>query len=134
MGRAMLHAARAKEEVVRIDPKERGLRRILNFGHTAGHAYESYAARTGNPITHGEAVAHGIMHALEVSHDRVGLAAEEVERYRSRILERYYAPLPFGAEAQEEITRLMTHDKKNRTASEISYVLLRAPGYPEHNI
>lgn len=130
MGRAMLHAARAKEEVVRIDPKERGVRRVLNFGHTAGHAYESYAARTGHPVSHGEAVAHGMMHALEVSRDREGFPAEEVERYRSRILERYYAPLPFGAEAEEEIARLMTHDKKNRTASEISYVLLRAPGHP----
>ena len=128
MGRAMLHAARAKEEVVRIDPKERGLRRILNFGHTAGHAYESYAARTGHPVSHGEAVAHGMMHALEVSRDREGFPAEEVERYRSRILDRYYDPVPFGAEAEDEIARLMTHDKKNRTASEISYVLLRAPG------
>lgn len=128
--RAVLHAARAKEEVVRIDPHERGLRRILNFGHTAGHAYESYAARTGCPITHGEAVAHGMLRALELSRDREGFPADEVEKYRRRILERYYAPLPFGAEADGEIVRLMAHDKKNLIAGDIRYVLLRRPGHP----
>jgi len=130
LGHAMLNAARAKEEVVRIDPQERGLRRILNFGHTAGHAYESYAARIGCPITHGEAVAHGMLHALELSRDRVGFPAGEVEKYRSRILERYYMPLPFGSEADEEIARLMAHDKKNPAAGEVRYVLLRRPGSP----
>lgn len=128
--RALRHAIRAKEDVVRLDPYDKGLRRILNFGHTAGHAYEEYAASIGQPVTHGEAVAHGMLYALELSRDREGFPAEEVVRYRERILERYYDKLPFGPEADAEIMRLMGHDKKNSTAGQPRFVLLHAPASP----
>ena len=71
-----------------------------------------------------------MLRALELSRDRVGFPAEEVEEYRRRILERYYSPLPFGAEADVEIARLMAHDKKNPAAGEVRYVLLQSPGKP----
>lgn len=127
---AMRYAAVAKEKIVNEDPKEKGLRRILNFGHTAGHAYESYAARTGHPISHGEAVAHGMLKALELSRDLVGFPAEKVDEYREKILERYYAPLPFGPEADGELSELMAHDKKNPCQGSVRFILLCDIGDP----
>ena len=69
VARAARRAAMEKQRIVDLDPKEQGLRRILNFGHTAGHAFESLAARrhaedSGFPVlAHGEAVAHGMLTA-----------------------------------------------------------------------
>lgn len=117
---AMRHAARAKEEIVAKDPKESGLRRMLNFGHTMGHAYESLAMRRGTPVTHGEAVAHGILYALQESHRLHGYPEREVKRYKTRILDRYYRPLPFDPEepaTAAELRLLMSHDKKAATAA-----------------
>lgn len=130
MARAMRHAAEFKQKVVSEDPTEKGLRKILNFGHTAGHAYEEYSASTGHPISHGEAVAHGILYALRLSHERLGLDVKIVDEYEEKILKRYYNPLPFGPEADEEIRRLMAHDKKNSGNGQISFVLLASIGNP----
>lgn len=130
MARAIRFAARTKQEVVAQDPAERGLRRILNFGHTAGHAYEEYAAAIGSPVSHGEAVAHGMLTALRQSSDRLGFPAWRVDEYEKNILERYYRPLPFGYEAEPELRRLMTHDKKNVGDGKIRFVLLRDVGEP----
>ena len=57
-------AAEIKEDVVSLDMKETGLRKILNFGHTVGHALESYYLEKENYLTHGEAVALGMYSAL----------------------------------------------------------------------
>lgn len=131
LGEAMRSAALAKEAIVAQDPHERGLRRILNFGHTAGHAYEMLAAGLGTPISHGEAVAHGILTALRMSHEQLGLPAEIATEYRERILDRYFQPLPFDVEAKrDELHELMRHDKKNSGTGEITFILLEAPGKP----
>lgn len=131
LGDAMRSAALAKEAIVAQDPHERGLRRILNFGHTAGHAYEMLAAGLGTPISHGEAVAHGILTALRMSHEQLGLPVEIATEYRERILDRYFKPLPFDVEAKrDELHELMRHDKKNSGAGEITFILLEAPGNP----
>lgn len=123
--RAAAMAAKYKESIVRQDPKESGLRKILNFGHTWGHAYESLALQRGIPMTHGEAVAHGMMRALDMSRDRNGYTAEKVEEYRQKILERYYSPLPFTDADLPELQVLMRHDKKNAgTDSEPAFTLL----------
>lgn len=134
MARAMRHAAAAKEEIVRLDPKEKGLRRILNLGHTYGHAYESYAASIGAPISHGMAVAHGILKALEMSRDLEGFPAEEVTRYKECILFRYYPPLTFGESAEPEIRRLMAHDKKNPSPGTIRFILLTSIAHPVQRV
>lgn len=130
MGRALRNAAMQKERVVAADPKEKGLRRILNLGHTAGHAYEMLTARAGTPITHGEAVAHGIHTAMRLSEKYAGLDPAVIRDYKARILDRYYTPLPSAADAPRALLRLMAHDKKNPDAKSISFVLLAAPGHP----
>ena len=50
-----------KKDIVEQDPTEKGLRKILNFGHTIGHAIESYYLNRGLPLKHGEAVAIGMI-------------------------------------------------------------------------
>lgn len=124
MHRAIQLAADEKLRIVTEDPYEKGVRRILNFGHTAGHAYESYASSIGRPITHGEAVAHGMLKALRLSSERNGYLVEKVDEYEQKILKRYYPPLPFGPEAASALERLMAHDKKNSVQGQVNWVLL----------
>lgn len=129
------YASKEKERIVANDPKEQGLRRILNFGHTAGHAYESLAVQLGCPISHGEAVAHGMLVALKLSRLLTGLEAEDLEEYREDILERYYKPLPFNVEEHiEALIELMGHDKKNCGGDEIRFVLLKQIGVPIESV
>lgn len=134
MARAVRHAAAAKQKIVSLDARESGLRRILNLGHTAGHAFEMLAASSGHPLTHGEAVAHGILVALRLgerlAHTVPGLAAT----YSRRVLDRYYSPLPLTAGDIDALLGLMAHDKKNRVPGVLSFVLLKEPGCPEEAV
>lgn len=127
--RMVLSSIKAKQRVVEIDPREKGIRKALNFGHTIGHAYESIALEDGEPIAHGIAVAHGMMRALEMSVEYSGLPASVAEEYKERILSRYPG-LPEGCGDKERVAEYMRHDKKNNIPGKISYTLLSSPGYP----
>ena len=127
---AMRHAADSKKDIVALDPKESGLRRILNLGHTAGHAFEAYAEAIGHKVSHGEAVAHGLRVALRLSAEMVGFPREEADRYDRAFINRYYGQLPVGTEAIDRLIELMRLDKKNPSADVISFVLLRDIGVP----
>src|SRR5690606_39336392 len=62
----ILEAIRIKAEIVNRDPLEQGSRRLLNFGHTLGHAFETWSLRNDkSPLTHGEAVAMGMIRSEE---------------------------------------------------------------------
>ena len=63
----ILRVGRIKKEIVEQDFRDRGNRRILNFGHTVGHAIEAYSLTTDSPLTHGESVAVGMWCALWLS-------------------------------------------------------------------
>mgnify|MGYP000006180489 CR=1 FL=1 len=130
LGSAAEWSARFKEEIVRQDPTERGLRRILNLGHTAGHAFETRAARLGTPVGHGMAVAHGLLVSLILSERLCGLPDGSAQTYADRILGRYYGPLPDGVLDAAALVRLMEHDKKNPKQGQIAFVLLRNFGDP----
>ncbi len=125
LGLAAEWSARFKEEVVNQDPTEQGLRRILNLGHTAGHAFESLAAGLGSPVGHGTAVAHGLLVSLILSQELCGLPGNCAGIYADRILKRYYSPLPNGVLDIPALMELMRHDKKNPKQGEIAFVLLR---------
>ena len=84
--KAMKRCVEIKEDVVAQDPTEKGLRKILNFGHTAGHAFESLAIERHTPLAHGEAVAHGMLVELILSHMLKGFDSMEVHRYANEIL------------------------------------------------
>lgn len=119
-----------KEEVTTEDPTEQGRRKILNFGHTAGHAFESLMLRRGTPVPHGCAVAHGMLVALVLSHMVRQLPASWAQEYSREVLMPFYGVLPLQCKDYPELLSLMGHDKKNLRAGEISFVLLDAPGRP----
>ena len=78
-GRIVLRCVEIKSAVVNADRTEKGERMKLNLGHTLGHAVESVCLNAGRAVTHGEAVAAGIMAAAEISRRR-GVLAEDVAR------------------------------------------------------
>jgi 3-dehydroquinate synthase len=117
---------RVKASVVSQDEKESGLRMILNFGHTIGHAIE--AATNYKQLLHGEAVAWGSIAALQVARARNTLTQKDTERVTNLILR--YGPLPpFKATAQK-LVALTSRDKKNRSGIR-SFVLPTAIGRTE---
>jgi 3-dehydroquinate synthase len=119
-------SVRVKADVVSKDEKESGLRMILNFGHTIGHAIE--AATNYKQLLHGEAVAWGSIAALNVATARGTLNQKEADRITKLILR--YGPLsPFKATA-EKLVALTSRDKKNRSGVR-SFVLPIAIGRTE---
>lgn len=128
---AMKRCVEIKEEVVAQDPTEKGLRKILNFGHTAGHAFESLAISRNQPLAHGEAVAHGMLVELILSHILKGFNAEEVHKYANNILKVVYPRLNVTCDDIPLLMQLMDHDKKNAVAGRPNFTLLLNIGEPE---
>src|ERR1700759_1222416 len=74
------HSVEIKNKVVIEDPHEKGIRKSLNFGHTIGHAIETYSLlNDGNPLTHGEAIAAGMICEAQLSAIKIGLSEDEVK-------------------------------------------------------
>jgi 3-dehydroquinate synthetase len=119
----VLGAARVKAAIVTSDPFEEGPRRILNFGHTLGHAFE--AAGGFRQLRHGEAVAWGIAAALVVSRERAGLSEVDAARV-GRVLARL-GPFPEPVRSRETLRPLLARDKK-ATAAGLAGVLLESLG------
>lgn len=116
-----------KRGIVREDPTERGLRRALNLGHTAGHAFESYFLKKDAPIPHGYAVAWGLVVELVLSHMQAGFPSDELHRFATYIRQHYGAPA-IKCSDYPDLLGFMHHDKKNRSTDEINCTLLAAPG------
>lgn len=109
--RVVAASVRVKADVVGKDERESGLRMILNFGHTIGHAIE--AATNYKRLLHGEAVAWGSIAALNVGRGRGTITQQEADRIQSVILR--YGPLPaFKADAAK-LVALTSSDKKTRS-------------------
>jgi 3-dehydroquinate synthase len=115
-----------KATIVASDTRESGLRKILNYGHTAGHALEA-SSGYGN-FLHGEAVAIGMVAAGRLSQALAGLSAAEAQRLE-RLLARAGLPtaMPAGWRG-EEFLRALRLDKK-RTGDEVEFVLLDRLGH-----
>lgn len=118
-----------KMRVIRQDFKEENIRRYLNFGHTAGHAFESLLQKNGLPLPHGVCVAYGCLFALILSHLILGMDSKYIYAQRDFIRENYPV-LGLGCQDTEHLIELMGHDKKNPRLDEISFVLLEHPGKP----
>ncbi|HEY6350644.1 MAG TPA: 3-dehydroquinate synthase [Candidatus Angelobacter sp.] len=116
--RVIVDSIRVKANVVATDERESGLRRILNFGHTIGHALESGTSYT--QLLHGEAVALGMIAATEIARD-IGLCAESIaQQIQAAIYS--YGPLPAVKANTNEIMSRLTSDKKT-VAGTIHFVL-----------
>lgn len=126
---AVVRCIRAKVEVVKKDPTEKGYRKVLNFGHTYGHGYESLALADGSPIAHGVAVAHGMLAAMKLSEEMYGFRSEHRKRYQE-FLERYYPSLPESVRDRDRLLPVMLQDKKNKSAGKVCFTLLADLGVP----
>jgi 3-dehydroquinate synthase len=135
-------SCRIKKGIVEMDEREGGLRRILNFGHTVGHALE---AASGYRLSHGEAVTMGMMAAAGLSQKLHGLPAEDRDRITTAIraaglpgsITEIKHRLPDGigihniiAMLQMDKKALRVHEKEGKT---VNFVMLRKLGKPFMN-
>jgi 3-dehydroquinate synthase len=126
----ILRAGEIKREIVAKDPKEAGLRKILNFGHTLGHAIESHCLTTDYPLLHGEAVALGMAGALWLSVKHCGLDEQVLKDYEKKLpLLLSEADLALSDADVEPIMDYLAYDKKNK-GEKPQFVLLEAVGKP----
>lgn len=119
----VLETARIKAEIVEKDEKEEGLRGILNFGHTVGHAIE---AVSGFRFKHGQAVAIGMMAAARISNRMGTLDENEVARLEM-VIRQAGLPVSMPELDGEKVMQAMQHDKKVRH-DKIRFVLLKSIG------
>lgn len=126
------HSVSIKTSVVEEDPYESGLRKILNLGHTAGHAIESYMLTAGQPVLHGEAVAAGIVCENYIASEKKMLSQQEKADVEAYILSQY-GKIVFPERDHQAIIRQAYQDKKNME-KEIRAVLLKSIGEPEWDI
>ncbi|QNE40282.1 3-dehydroquinate synthase [Hymenobacter sp. NBH84] len=116
-----------KEAIVAQDPLESGLRKILNFGHTVGHALESYLlTQPGREILHGEAVAAGMVCESWLSVQKGLLSPEELDKIETFLFS-IYEKVPFVTLETEAIADYARQDKKN-AGTTINCTLLEAIG------
>lgn len=115
-----------KNQIVLSDPFEKGERKKLNFGHTFGHAYESFLMSAKMDITHGEAVAAGIIVESWLSNKVHGLPQEELKRINRFILTHFRSS--FIKDFNNELVlTFMKKDKKNNRGK-INFTLIDKPG------
>ena len=114
-----------KNEIVTRDPREQGLRKVLNFGHTIGHAIESLSIMQGSPLLHGEAVALGLVAELYLSVKEKGFP-EEIYREVRNFVKQHYPPYPLMNHV-DTLYELMLHDKKNERWG-VNFTLLSGIG------
>lgn len=121
-----------KREVVEKDPKESGLRKILNFGHTIGHAFESFYLDTDRHLLHGEAIAIGMICEAYLSHKKSGLPKEDLQTITDSLIS-IYGIFEFPESDIDSIISLCSQDKKNE-GSTVNFSLLRRIGNCDYNI
>jgi len=126
LNRMVAQSVAVKERIVEEDPKEHGIRKALNFGHTIGHAYESLSFKKDRPLLHGHAVAAGIVSELYLSHKVCGFPMEKLSQV-VYYLKEYYPAFVFDCKDYDTLYELMTHDKKNE-AGIINFTLLSQVG------
>ena len=122
LNRMVAQSVAVKEQIVTEDPKEKGIRKALNFGHTVGHAYESLSFKKNTPLLHGHAVAAGIISELYLSHKICDFPMDKLSQVVYYIKE-YYPAFVFDCKDYETLYELMTHDKKNE-GGVINFTLL----------
>jgi 3-dehydroquinate synthase len=120
------HSVEFKAQVTTTDPKEKGLRKILNAGHTIGHALESYLLSKGRRILHGEAVAAGLIMEGYIAKKQGSLSDAEFNTIIGFIL-KIYGKVKVDSEELTSIAQLTLQDKKNR-GNKIMCVLLDGIG------
>ena len=116
-----------KRDVVEKDPYDRHIRHVLNFGHTFGHAIESYRAEIGRPVAHGIAVAQGLyyesLHSMRLGH----LPQEEWQQIAG-FLTKHFDIMPITSDILPKLVNYMQNDKKNHN-NLLNFTLLEHIGH-----
>ncbi|MDO5446566.1 MAG: 3-dehydroquinate synthase [Prevotellaceae bacterium] len=125
---------KVKSRYVEEDPLEQGIRKALNFGHTFGHAFESFSftQEPSQALKHGYAVAHGMICELYLSVVKLGFP-QDIMRQTVTYIKENYSRLTLECKDYDSLIELMYHDKKNSNGK-IRPVLLRNIGVPEIDI
>lgn len=121
-----------KNEVVTQDPKESGLRKILNFGHTIGHAVETYSLdHDKHSLLHGEAIAVGMICEAYLSHRYNGLEKSQLDEVVQSI-RRIFPDYTLKTKTFSDLLEIMKNDKKNKDGK-IGFALLKEIGQCSFN-
>ena len=116
-----------KERIVATDPKEKGERKLLNFGHTIGHAIEEVYVSEGREVKHGYCVLWGMVAEVYLSVVKLGLDRHVLTQL-SHLMIAYYGRPKCDCRQRDELIDWMRKDKKNRVSDEIHFTLLRGIG------
>jgi 3-dehydroquinate synthase len=125
------HSVNVKEYFVSNDLTENNIRKALNFGHTVGHAFESFAMEQNRPVLHGYAVAYGMIAELFLSVKECNFPEKYLEKLNEWLL-KIYGKFEISENDFERLFELMTHDKKNESGR-INFTLLPEIGKIEIN-
>jgi 3-dehydroquinate synthase len=125
-----------KRTIVVADPKEEGWRKVLNLGHTFGHALEEIQMVNGQSSNgewlHGYAVVYGLIAELYLSVTKLGCPREPLQQL-TQVMLQYYGKPQCKCSDRDKLIALMQQDKKNERTAQINCTLLRAIGSPVIN-
>lgn len=125
-----------KRTIVAADPREEGLRKALNLGHTFGHALEEIQMVNGQSSNgkwlHGYAVVYGLIAELYLSVTKLRCPREPLQQLTQMMLH-YYGKPQCKCSDREQLIALMQQDKKNERTAQINCTLIRAVGSPVIN-
>ena len=125
LGRMVAESVAVKQRIVTEDPTEQGIRKALNLGHTAGHAFESLALER-KPVLHGYAVAWGMIVELYLCCVKTNFPQNQMRQTVAFIKENY-GRMEITCDDYPHLIELMHHDKKNQGNS-INFTLLGGIG------
>ena len=126
------NAIEVKDEITRSDTTEHGRRKILNFGHTIGHALETYLLDNHQEIRHGEGVALGMVSALFLSEKYCNLS-HDITLYYKDMYAKNFNRFDLTNIPVDELMEIMRHDKKNE-GGDIRFVLIEDIGKPIYDV
>ena len=128
----IIKAAKDKIDIVRFDALEKGIRKNLNFGHTIGHALESYYLKSGHPVTHGMAIAAGMICESWLSSKIFGMECIHMDCI-VKMIDSNFDRFNFIKDEIPRIMQLMEQDKKVRNNKQ-NFSLLRKIGKAVHEV
>ena len=121
------NSIKIKYSFVCNDKYEKQLRKGLNFGHTLGHAIETFFMSTSHNLLHGESIAIGLILESYISSTICGFEMKIVDKIKNHLL-KIFPKTEFNSSSIESIIKLMDYDKKN-IGEKINFVLLKDIGY-----
>ncbi len=128
----ILASIEVKNKIVIKDPNEKNMRAVLNFGHTVGHAIESYYLSKKNTFLHGEAIVIGM--CVELCLGKIlKLTSAKIVPEVFLFFKVHFSLKSFSEKEISSFIKLMRHDKKN-SAGELNFALIEKPGKPLINI